>query len=159
MAKSAPLPTTAPGPRSTRPGFPAAPAAPTPPQTRPRRRWQRHLHIWRPCSRFRDGARAALMSPRTMRTWRRRAQGRFACVEARQEGGGFSPFACASQHKASQAVTLSPTSLPKPELSRLGIKFTGFRNPCSAVADFFLVHYHPGSHVAFNYISIASSTL
>ena len=67
VASGAPHPTTTRGPRPTWPGSPEAPASPTPPRTRPRRRWQQHLHIWRPCSRFRDGARAAATSPRTMR--------------------------------------------------------------------------------------------
>lgn len=67
VASGAPHPATARRPRPTRPGSPAAPASPAPPRTRPRRRWQQHLHIWRPCSRFRDGARAATTSPRTTR--------------------------------------------------------------------------------------------
>ena len=47
--------------------LPSGTGGPSPTQNLARRRWQRHLHIWRPCSRFRDGARAALTSPRTMR--------------------------------------------------------------------------------------------
>ena len=67
VASGAPHPTTARGPRPTWPGSPEDPASPLPPRTRPGRRWQQHLHIWRPCSRFRDGARAAVTSPRTLR--------------------------------------------------------------------------------------------
>lgn len=71
--------------------LPSGPGGPGPtPNSGPRRRWQRHLHIWRPCSRFRDGDRVSVTSPRTLRrnsrgglkpgtnlgTWRRGRKGR-----------------------------------------------------------------------------------
>lgn len=151
MASSAPHPETARGPRSTRPSFPAAPVAPAPPQTGPRRRWQWHLHIWRPCSRFRDGARAVVTSPRTMRASARGGDVHGADLRAWRRGRkGWGLDASRVRHN---------TKPIKQSLSRLrscqSPSFAGWES--KSRVPFLLLH--PGSRVAFNYISLVSSTL
>nr|XP_026245662.1 putative HTLV-1-related endogenous sequence [Urocitellus parryii] len=110
-----------PGPAPPRPRCPQPP-----PQTQPRRRWRRHLHIWQPCSRFRDGALAASTSPRTVRASARGGAvfwDRHACVEARQEVAGLildAAVAAAAANGRGGGGAGRPNLVPEARRQRLG---------------------------------------